>query len=562
MKLKNSWLLAIIIFFAVFLRFYHLDSVPPALYQDETSIGYSAYSILLTGRDEYGKSFPLYFKSFGDWKLPVYIYSTVPSVGLFGLTPFAVRFPSALFGVLSVLALYFFTRDLTKNKNLALISSFLLAVNPWSLHYNRATFEVSIALFFFIFGAFLLNKFFSSKTKGAFLGGVLCFIIALYSYNLTRLLAPFLFALLIYNNKSEIRRTSKKEVALSGAVSAIFLSPFVFTFFTGGGISSASGTLITTSAVVQAPLQEFRAYMISLPHVLSSLFFNIFFLNIWQYLNNIASYFSVSFFFISGSAHGNHGIGNFGLFYLFELPFILFGLVQMIREKITGTFFLISWAVLVILIASLTREVPHATRSFFLLVPLVIFIAVGVLSFYKLAKTITNGMLRKIIFAVVFLFVTYNMVFYFASYYLRFPVLYAKAWRLHDRELSRFLAENDAKYEKIIIDENSGFIYTSLLFYSKYPPEQFQKSVKRLPDDAEGFSKVRSFGKYEFRSINWEEDMESGSALLITSGEQKPSDKPILKVIDYPQRPSYFPADQKIHKLLLRDEAYVLVEAK
>jgi len=53
---------------AVYLRLFQFGEVPNGLYQDETAIGFNAYSILETGKDEYGKDFPLYFRSFGDYK--------------------------------------------------------------------------------------------------------------------------------------------------------------------------------------------------------------------------------------------------------------------------------------------------------------------------------------------------------------------------------------------------------------------------------------------------------------------------------------------------------------
>src|SRR5581483_5962797 len=89
--LSRRWtlpLLVILIAISAFLRLYNVTGDPPALYQDESAIGYNAYSILQTGKDEYGISHPLYFKSFGDYKLPVYIYSVVPSIKLFGLNEF------------------------------------------------------------------------------------------------------------------------------------------------------------------------------------------------------------------------------------------------------------------------------------------------------------------------------------------------------------------------------------------------------------------------------------------------------------------------------------------
>ena len=92
-------LIAVLILAAV-LRFYHLDSNPPSPYWEEAALGYDAYSILKTGKDFHGHSWPLIaFESFGDYKPSLYFYATVPSVAIFGLNTFAVRFPSAFFSM-------------------------------------------------------------------------------------------------------------------------------------------------------------------------------------------------------------------------------------------------------------------------------------------------------------------------------------------------------------------------------------------------------------------------------------------------------------------------------
>ena len=109
-------LLIIIVGIGFCLRFINLGTIPNGLYQDETAIGFNAYSILHTHKDEYGVTFPVYFKSFGDQKLPAYIYATSVSIRTFGLNAFAVRFPSALAGSLMVLVLYLLVAKITKNQ--------------------------------------------------------------------------------------------------------------------------------------------------------------------------------------------------------------------------------------------------------------------------------------------------------------------------------------------------------------------------------------------------------------------------------------------------------------
>src|SRR5688572_3781308 len=145
-----------IIILAIFLRFYQLGSNPPSLDWDEASIGYNAYSILKTGADEYGNAFPLSFRSFDDYKPPVYFYLTVPSIAVFGLTEFAVRFPAAVIGVVAVIALYFFVLevlqrfDKPKRQGIALTAAFFLAISPWHLQFSRAAFEGNLGMAFLI----------------------------------------------------------------------------------------------------------------------------------------------------------------------------------------------------------------------------------------------------------------------------------------------------------------------------------------------------------------------------------------------------------------------------
>src|SRR5260221_9154250 len=95
--------LLLIVGLAFTLRFYNVSDNPPALSWDEVSIGYNAYSILKTGKDEHGRFLPLdTFIAYGDYKPPLAIYLTVPFVAVFGLNELSVRLPSVLFGTMTV----------------------------------------------------------------------------------------------------------------------------------------------------------------------------------------------------------------------------------------------------------------------------------------------------------------------------------------------------------------------------------------------------------------------------------------------------------------------------
>ena len=87
-----------ILFLAFILRFYKLGEIPLSLNWDEVSNAYNGYSILKTGRDEYGSLLPLTNRSFDDYKPPIYMYLNAITVGILGLNAYAARLSSAFFG--------------------------------------------------------------------------------------------------------------------------------------------------------------------------------------------------------------------------------------------------------------------------------------------------------------------------------------------------------------------------------------------------------------------------------------------------------------------------------
>ncbi|RJQ25349.1 phospholipid carrier-dependent glycosyltransferase, partial [Candidatus Parcubacteria bacterium] len=108
----------IIVAIAALLRLYQIGNVPPSPDWDEVSLGYNAYSIMLTGRDEYGELLPVIMRSFDDYKPALYSYFIIPFIKIFGLNTISVRLPSVVFGIIAVIATYFLTKELFKNSNI------------------------------------------------------------------------------------------------------------------------------------------------------------------------------------------------------------------------------------------------------------------------------------------------------------------------------------------------------------------------------------------------------------------------------------------------------------
>src|SRR5947207_11844011 len=120
--MRRLVIILLILLAALFLRIYKIDSNPPGLTPDEASLGYNAYSILKTGKDEYGTFLPIIFKSFGDYKPGLYVYLDVPFVALGGLNEVTTRLPSVFAGVFTVYLVYLIVKELFKDDRLALVS--------------------------------------------------------------------------------------------------------------------------------------------------------------------------------------------------------------------------------------------------------------------------------------------------------------------------------------------------------------------------------------------------------------------------------------------------------
>ncbi len=113
---KSKLILITILIIASFLRLWKLSDVPVSLFGDELDVGYHAYSILATGKDYMGNSWPLHFHSLAEWRTPLYLYSAVPTVAFFGISPLGVRLP--VFIILSLCGIWFISTSVNISKKL------------------------------------------------------------------------------------------------------------------------------------------------------------------------------------------------------------------------------------------------------------------------------------------------------------------------------------------------------------------------------------------------------------------------------------------------------------
>src|SRR5947209_11781932 len=117
---------------------------PPGFYIDESSIAYNAHTISQTGRDEYGAAWPLYFRAFGDYKNPTFIYLLAALFRLTGPSIMAARLLSASLGAAAALCLGLLAARMTRRAEAGAVVAFSALLTPWLYEGSRLAFEVAV----------------------------------------------------------------------------------------------------------------------------------------------------------------------------------------------------------------------------------------------------------------------------------------------------------------------------------------------------------------------------------------------------------------------------------
>jgi 4-amino-4-deoxy-L-arabinose transferase-like glycosyltransferase len=199
-------------------------SNPPGYYIDESSISYNAYTISQTGVDESGTRWPLYFRSFGDYKNPIYIYLLAGIYRVTGPSILAARMLSALCGVLAALALGLLATRIS-SREVGLFVALMALLTPWLFEMSRVVLEV--ALYPFILGLFLLCAHRgATKTRWGWseiVSLAMMLTLLTYTYSIGRLIGP-LFALGLIFFASRERRAG---VLITWGLYAVTLAPLL-----------------------------------------------------------------------------------------------------------------------------------------------------------------------------------------------------------------------------------------------------------------------------------------------------------------------------------------------
>lgn len=439
--LQTNFALILICLLFLITRLYKISEIPSSVYWDEASIGYNAYSVLTTGKDEWGETLPLHFRAFGEFKLPVYVYSVLVTESAFGLTAFAVRLPSVIFGLLSIIGLYFVVLKLTSQKSISLLSSFLFSITPWFFIFSRTGYEAVSGLAFFIWAIYFLIKSFTENKY--FIFSTLLFIGSAYSYNSFRILTPIVLGIsLLYF----LMKRKYSIIFVSAFLLLLGVSPLYKLYKEDSGLSRLQ-------AVGSKDVAK-------------------------NYIKN----FSPKYLFLAGDSNPRSQMPNTGQLFYLDALFLILGSLYILKSKDLKLYSIFALLLISVIPAAITKENPHALRSILMSPLLSVLSAFGIYSLSKSYKFLMWGIIGI-------------YILFFGNYFYKFINNY--------NDLSK--SDWQYEYKEIFENQKEGCIsdqyaqpYIFGLYYGKVDPNYFISTRVLNPVNDWGFSTVASFGNFTF----------------------------------------------------------------
>lgn len=549
----SRFLLGLIVTLAFLLRVIGISSYPVGFTQDEAGIAYDSYSLLLTGKDQWGESWPLVLRSFGDYKLPAYTYLTIPSIAVFGLNEFATRFPNAIFGTLAVIATYLMVYELSKSRKLAIISSFFLTVSPWHIALSRGAFEANLTTFFLPIGIWGFLR--GLKQKNYMWIALLSFGVNIFTYHSARLVTPIVAAALIFYFRKELFGLTpnlktflyKHRGVVVGSIALLIL--VLSTFFMGAGKRGLDVSIFNpTDKWAAVSNRRYEAILQGMPDTISRVFSNKVTYAFDRFTTNYLAYFSTNFLFTEGAGEWTYGmIPGRGVLYLFEILTLSAALVSYLRNKgFRGMKFVLFWVLISPLPVALSKSAGQAATRAVVMVPAIQIISSwGLYTFYYwfVSKFKTQKMTFIVVCAAIFI------VFFGAfieDYLYHAPIAGAQSMHYGVSEVVNYAGRVEDKYTKIFISRSLGVPNIWVAFYRKWDPREYQKaSTDWKKYEEEGFLYIDqmseySIGKYKFGSIDIQKLRTEGKTLIVGRPDEFPEHIEPIKIVNYPNGDSAY----------------------
>lgn len=487
MNYKLLTVLIIVTLVAIFSRVLYLDTIPLGVYVDEAAQGYNAYSLLQTGKDEYGQPFPVFMRSFGAYTSALSLYFVIVPIKLLGLNTFALRLTPVIVGTLFSLVFTLLCGFLYPNRRLVamMVGGLTVALLPTHILFSRGFFESPLSLLLFLLGLLCFVRHWPVRSA-------LFFSLAAYAYQAQRL-TVYLFALglVVLLFKSWYQRKN-----------IVFLMVFILSQIPMFYFSTLPG-----------PSKRFLN-LTWIPQIMTNSKTPIQF--IWlaskEYLSQYISYYNPYYLFWSPDPDAQRSLPQLSVFYPWQIVVYLIGLLVLFKKSSHRKLY---WWLLLVspIAAAITKDPFSVLRASLIIIPTSLIVTDGSI---QLITKFPGKLVWSI--ALVALFVSVAQLY--RSLFILLPNERYTAWQYGYKELFSYI---DNSPIPAVVDADKP-VYILYLFYQKIDPIYVQSLTDILP--ANYYSQTDWSDYYhdphvEFRKLDWKNDIYrpqliAGNGLLVS----------------------------------------------
>lgn len=480
----RHFMLVFTIVLACALRFSWLGSLPAGLSWDEAAIAYNGYGIVTVHRDEWLQRMPITFKSFGDYKAAVAIYVDAVSTTILGMNNFAIRFPMALAGVVTVGATYVIGLELFKRRLGAGVAALLVAVSPWNIQFSRVAFEsgIGVALTSVMVACLLIAK----RKQWFYVFAGVSGVLAMSAYHSTKIVIPLLVLWFAWSHKDDLKK-NMRWVFSAFLVGMVFLSPLLKETFFG----KAGERFYMTSAILDE--KGIKPLYVLVPTISS----------------NLVAHLSPTFLLFGETSTLRHGTGKTGVLTYLEFVFLLTALGFMVKSKNKTAIWLFVVMCIGLLPAIISNDGPHSNRAHGVVPFVQLLAAWGFLQSYALlSKTVWKKYAPPIIGG---LFIIQTVCYAYVYIMTYKTAEAAKAFQYGYEQAVRYARQQEGDVDKVLFTSAYGQPYIYILLFKKLTPIQFHQG---------------SLANYEIRDLNWPVDRLRKHVLIVGTPKEIPGDAP------------------------------------
>ena len=513
--MKHKILLIAILLLGIFLRLYKLGTIPNSYTPDEVAQGYTAYSILNTGKDEWGSRNWLSLRSFGDYKPPIQTLLMIPSIKVFGLTPFAVRFPNAIFSIFVLFLTYLVSQQLFKNKNISLLATFLICISPHLLPMSRIALEANLTVVLTLLGFYLYLSF---PALSAILFGL-----TFFTYHSSKIFTLFIIlALVIFHKK-----ISK--------IFVIVLSVFLLILFLNNQSARTGDIIITHPTDNWSGLSsdQYEITQNGSPRILTRLLNNKITYTGRIFLQNYFSYLSPQFLTTIGAGETTYGmIPGFGIIGYIASIGLIYAIYFAIKHKSNRALNLLFIILLFCPAIPALAKGSYSANRISIISPFIqIIAAYGLFTLFK----------NKLIKYVLIVLLVLESSYFLQTYYFRSNQILSNGMLFGHQEAINYLKQFPD--QTIIYSRKLSEPQAYVAFFEKIDPALTQKDFSNIKKDFTFLDQVGEYRlkNYIFKNIDYVKDSQLPNTILVGRPNEIPEDN-VDVTIFYPSATNREPA--------------------